>query len=165
MRTSANDLFGKNSRPSTFYHHRLTTLMYSEGIKEMVETRKTVWILDVIIKLHYDYDYKVHNRTIWEVMRLRNNDLYVFATDPEGTVLAAEHIKDIEFIYDDATFWLVDHVLMFPLNYNYSYSSFKTKYMRTSANNFFGSSNGTGVYYQYNLSKMKYTDGVKGLAE
>lgn len=37
--------------------------------------------------------------------------------------------------------------------------------MRTNANDFFGTNNGTGLYYRYQLSKMLYTEGVKELAE
>ena len=114
MRTSANDEFGKTSSSAKFRHHRLTTLMYTEGIKEMVTACKATWLLHLILQLTDEHDTEKHKRTIWEVMRLREDEFYVFVTDDKGHRLAGEHIKNSNFTYDEATFWLVDHLLMFP---------------------------------------------------
>lgn len=142
MRTTANEQFGKTSNTAKFYHHRLTTLMYTEGIKEMVAACKATWLLHLILQLTDEYDTTIHKRTIWEVMRLREDEFYVFVIDDKGHRLAGKHIKKVILLMMKQPSGLSIISWCFHIQCKILIHHLKIKDMRTNANDFFGSKTG-----------------------
>jgi hypothetical protein len=115
--TNANEHFGSGNGSENFYSHNPSMILYTDGVKEMVEDCSAYWLLDLIISHQCKKDVNLERFQVWQLERVKEDAFCIVATDGNAKQVASQQIPFSDFRYDVATFWLVDGCLMLPNEY------------------------------------------------
>ena len=79
--TNANEHFGSHNGSEQIYSHRPFPIVYTDGVKSMIDTCAAYWFIDVIISWQV---YERVNREpfqVWNLQRVFGRTFKVTATD------------------------------------------------------------------------------------
>ena len=114
---NANNQFGSCNGSENFYCHRPSLFLYTDGVKAMAEGSEAYWLIDLIISHQSKKDVNLERFQVWELSRVKDNVFSIVATDGNKNKVASQQIPFSDFLYDQATIWLVDGCLMLPCEY------------------------------------------------
>lgn len=114
---NANANFGTGNGSENFYCHRPSLFLYTDGVKDMAETCKAFWLIDLIISHQCKREVNLERFQVWDLSRLKDSLFKIIATDGNNNRIAFQQIPFSDFPYDLATIWLVDGCLMLPSEY------------------------------------------------
>lgn len=115
---NANDFIAVGSNGSdTFYCHRPSLILYSEGVHELAEKCEAFWLIDLIISHQCVPDVNLQRFQVWDLQRVKDNKFKIVATDGNDNEVVSQKIPYSDFPYDACSIWLVDGVLMMPSEY------------------------------------------------
>jgi len=115
--TNANDFFGSGNGSSCFYQCRHSSIVYTEGVKDMADTCKAYWLIDLIVSHQINALVRSEPFQVWELKKLRDGSFKAIATDGNRNNLTRQLIPFSDFPYERATLWLVDGCLLLPNEY------------------------------------------------
>lgn len=115
--TNANDHFGSHNGTENIYSCRPFPITYTDGVRDLVETCKAYWLIDLIIS-HQEFK-KVNCQPfqVWELKRFKEDAFNIIATDGNDNKITRQFIPFSDFPFDKATIWLVDGTLLLPSEY------------------------------------------------
>jgi hypothetical protein len=114
---NANENYSRSNGSDNFYCHRLSLMLYTEGVKLLAEDCQAFWLIDLIISHQCKRDINLERFQVWHLTRLFKNKFKIVATDGNDIRLVIQQIPCSDFPYDQATIWLVDGCLMLPCEY------------------------------------------------
>jgi len=114
---NANHFFGSHNGSENFYCHKPSLMLYTDGVKEMVEGCGAYWLIDLIISHQCHKDINLERFQVWDLKRVKENVFTILATDGNHNKVTSQEIPFSDFPYDLATIWLVDGCLMLPSEY------------------------------------------------
>ena len=115
--TNANDNFGCNNGSENIYSCRPFPITYTDGVREMAESCKAYWFIDVIISYQANKKVNKHSFQVWVLERIVKDFFKVTATDGNNNIIACQDISFSNFQFDKATIWYVNDCLLFPKEY------------------------------------------------
>jgi len=124
--TKANHFFCSSGTPPRFHELLSSDLLFSDGVKTIVESTKCQWFLELIAKLQDEKKLNAHYFQNWELMRMSRSSFHIIVTDSLNHILVRHQVAAIDFTYDTATFWLVNNCIILP-------SEFVNCHMKTTA--------------------------------
>ena len=114
---NANDFFGNSNGSENFYRHPLSKMIFSDGVKDMVDTCGAYWLIDLVFSYQIQKKVRLETFQVWELKRVKDAVFTIQATDGNDNHVASQQIPFSDFLYDTATLWLVDGVLLLPSEY------------------------------------------------
>lgn len=114
---NANHVFGTNNGSENFYRHNLSSIVYTDGVKDLATTCSAYWLLDLIISHQIYEEVKNESFQVWDLKRLEKNSFTIIATDGNHNKVTSQEIPYSDFPYDLATIWLVDGTMLLPSEY------------------------------------------------
>lgn len=115
--TNANEHFGSGNGSENFYQNKFSSVIYTDGIKDMAESCGAYWLIDLVISHQLNKAVKLQPFQVWKLQRNSNNTFIVEASDGNEKRIALQEIPFSDFKYDEATLWLVNGCLMLPNEY------------------------------------------------
>lgn len=115
--TRANDFFGASNGSETFYSHKPSLILFTEGIKALADACQAYWLIDLIISHQSTKEVNLERFQVWELNRSKGSRFEIIATDGNGNEVVSQSIPFSDFQYDCASIWLVDGCLMLPCEY------------------------------------------------
>lgn len=114
---NANNFFGNANGSENFWCHRPSLILYTDGVKDLVEKCQAYWLIDLIISHQSKQAINLERFQVWELKRVKDDVFNIIATDGNKNKITSQKISFSDFIYDLATIWLVDGCLMLPCEY------------------------------------------------
>ena len=115
--TNANEHFGSGNGSENFYQNRFSPIIYTDGVKDMVESCGAYWLIDLVISYQHTKAVRLQPFQVWNVKRQKDDAFCIVATDGNEKEIARQEIPFSDFEYDVATLWLVNGCLMLPNEY------------------------------------------------
>lgn len=115
--TNANEHFGSGNGSENFYQNRLSSIIYTDGVKDMAESCGAYWLIDLVISHQLTKTVKHQTFQVWKLTRMKDDAFKIVATDGEEREIACQQIPFSDFRCDVATLWLVNGCLMLPNEY------------------------------------------------
>ena len=115
--TNANNHFGNSNGSENFYCHKPSLMLYTDGVKMLVEKCEAYWLIDIVISHQCKKGVNNERFQVWDLTRIKNNVFKIVATDGNKNHLVTQQIPFSDFAYDVATIWLVDGCMMLPCEY------------------------------------------------
>jgi hypothetical protein len=113
----AINYFGSSNGSENFYCHRLSLILYTDGVKDLAESCQAYWLIDLIISHQCNNNMNLERFQVWDLKRIKDDQFYVIATDGNNNRLASQKVPFSDFQYDQLTLWLVDGCMMLPCEY------------------------------------------------
>ena len=114
---NANEHFGSHNGSESFYQSGYSTIMYTDGVKDMAEKCRAYWLIDLVISHQLTKTVKYESFQVWQLQRKSGDAFTVVATDGNEREIAQQQIPFSDFRYDMATLWLVNGCIMLPNEY------------------------------------------------
>ena len=114
---NANDYFGCSNGSESFYKHQLSKIIYTDGVKDLVQTCKAYWLIDLVVSHQFAPKVKRESFQVWDLKRVQNDVFTILCTDGNHNKITSQEIPFSDFPYDLATIWLVDGCIMLPKEY------------------------------------------------
>ena len=114
---NANHFFGWNNSSGNFYRHKPSLILYTDGVKELVEKCNAYWLIDLIISHQCREVVNLESFQVWDLKRVTNDVFTILATDGNHNKVTSQEIPFSDFPYDLVTIWLVDGCLLLPSEY------------------------------------------------
>jgi hypothetical protein len=114
---NANHYFGSSNGSENFYRHNITGLLYTDGIKEMVESCKAYWLIDLICSHQCIKRVKQESFQVWDLKGMQENQFSITCTDGNYNHITSQQLPFSDFPYDTITIWLIDGCLLLPKEY------------------------------------------------
>ncbi|MCU7549230.1 hypothetical protein OCK74_08890 [Chitinophagaceae bacterium LB-8] len=115
--TNANHFFGSSNGSERFFYHKPSRILITSGVKQLADTCSAYWFIDIITSHQCKRQLQKERFQVWDLKRINENRFTVVATDGNHKRIAYQYILYSDFIYDQATLWLVDGTLMLPKEY------------------------------------------------
>jgi hypothetical protein len=114
---NANDLYGSHNGSENFYQNKYSSIIYTDGIKELAEACGAYWLIDLVISHQLNKAVQLQPFQVWELSRQKDDAFIVVASDGNEKQIASQQIPFSDFRFDIATLWLVNGCLMLPNEY------------------------------------------------
>ena len=89
---NANDLFGNSNGSENFYRHPLSTMIFSDGVKEMADICGAYWLMDLIFSYQIQKKIRLETFQVWELKRVKETEFVIHATDGNDNHVASQQI-------------------------------------------------------------------------
>lgn len=113
----ANYYFGSSNGSENFYSHKPSSIIYTDGIKQLAEECKAYWLINLIISHQCKRKVALEPFQVWELLRSNDCVFDIVATEGNHHIIATQQIPYSDFPYDKAIIWLVDGCMMLPCEY------------------------------------------------
>lgn len=114
---SANDHFGNSNGTSRYYRHPLSSIVYTDGVRDLAETCEAYWLIDLIVSHQTRLPVAQHPFQVWELRQVKGFRYEAACTDGNGKHITRQRIPYTDFPYQEARLWLSDGVLLLPCEY------------------------------------------------
>ena len=112
--TKANHFFCLSGIPPRFYEVPASGLIYSDGVKTIVDSTGAHWFLKLIARLQEEKKVNIHYFQSWELMKRKKELFEVVVSDSLNHTLVTRQLTSIDFGYDALTFWVVNNCIILP---------------------------------------------------
>lgn len=122
---SANDHFGNSNGTSQYYRHPLSSIVYTDGVRDLAETCEAYWLIDLIVSHQAAWTLPpfggieggLHPFQVWELRQVEGFQYEAECTDGNGKHITRQRIPYTDFPYQEARIWLSERVLLLPCEY------------------------------------------------
>ena len=114
---NANYYLNASNGSENYYCHKPSSMLYTDGVKELAEKCEAYWLIDLIISHQIKREVNLERFQVWDLKRVKDNIFFIIATDGNHNKVTSQDIPFSDFPYDLATIWLVDGCLMLPQEY------------------------------------------------
>ena|SRR5450432_2791148 len=117
MLITANDHFGSSNGTQNWYPHPPSMILYSDGIRDMVQSCRSLWLLDAIVSNQSKREMNKESFQEWELFRIGDSSFDVIGSDIKGNIITSQQIEYSDFKYDHCAIWLIKDRMILPREY------------------------------------------------
>lgn len=114
---NANHFIGVYNGSDNFFRHRLSGLVYTDGVKALAEQCQAYWLIDLICSHQMHATVHTQPFQVWDLQRKEGDSFSIRCTDGNYNHITSQDIPFSDFPFDLATVWVVDKTLMLPTEY------------------------------------------------
>ena len=116
---NAKEDFGNPMGTDSYIRHRLSGLIYTEGVKDMADTCKAYWLIDLIGSYAPKLTEEQKAWLTWDLQVAKDDSAVITADDGNGNKYPElrQEIPYTDLPYTSVTVWQVGGVLLMPKEY------------------------------------------------
>jgi len=113
---NANEQFQDFTGTTEWYMH-FTGLLYTDGIKALVENFQCYWLVDLVASYQHHQAVKGESFQTWQLTRVKADSFKATCTDGNDRKLVDQFIPFSDFDADVVKLYLANGVLLLPSEY------------------------------------------------